>query len=80
MSKRSARIKEDLRALVPPTIYFFIALHIIVWIRDLLMHGTGIALGTSVSVAALILAKAVSIADLLPFIDRFPADVSSFAQ
>ena len=39
-----------------------------------MLKGTGIALGTSVSVtlAALILGKAVVIADLLPFINRYP--------
>jgi hypothetical protein len=39
-----------------------------------MLKGTGIALGTSASitVAALILGKAVLIADLLPFINRYP--------
>ena len=39
-----------------------------------MLEGTGIALGTSASitVAALILGKAVLIADLLPFINRYP--------
>ena len=39
-----------------------------------MLKGTGIALGTSasVTVAALILGKAVLIADMLPFINRYP--------
>jgi hypothetical protein len=74
MSKLSAKIKEEFDALLPPTIFFFIALHLVALVRVLMLKGTGIALGTSVSVtvAALILGKAVLIADLLPFINRYP--------
>jgi len=74
MSKLSAKIREEIEALLPPTIFFFIALHLVAFIRVLMLKGTGIALGTSVSVtlAALILGKAVVIADLLPFINRYP--------
>jgi hypothetical protein len=74
MSKLSAKIKEEIEELLPPTAFFFVALHIVAIIRVLMLKGTGIALGTSVSVtvAALILGKAVLIADLLPFINRYP--------
>jgi hypothetical protein len=74
MSKLSAKIKEEIGALLPPTIFFFIALHIVALVRVLMLEGTGIPLGTTVSVAvaALILGKAVVIADLLPFINRYP--------
>lgn len=74
MSKLSAKIKEEIHELIPPTIFFFVALHFVAFIRVLMLKGTGIAVGTSLSVtvAALILAKAVLIADLLPFINRYP--------
>jgi len=74
MSKLSAKIKEEIGELLPPTLFFFIALHLVAFIHVLMLKGTGIALGTSVSVtvAALILGKAVLIADLLPFINRYP--------
>jgi len=74
MSKLSAKIKEEIEALLPPTIFFFIALHLVALLRVLMLKGTAIALGTSASitVAALILGKAVLIADLLPFINRYP--------
>ena len=74
MSKISAKIKEEIHALLPPTIFFFIALHLVAFIRVLMLKGTGIAFSTSVSVsvAALILGKAVVIADLLPIINRYP--------
>jgi hypothetical protein len=74
MSKLFAKIKEELLEILPPTIFFFVALHIVAFIRVLMLEGTGLAPMTSVSitVAALILGKAVVIADLLPFINRFP--------
>jgi hypothetical protein len=74
MSQLSAQIKEELEALLPPTIFFFVALHLVAIFRVLMLKGTGIAFGTSMSVtvAALILGKAVLIADLLPFINRYP--------
>ncbi len=60
--------------MLPPTIFFFIALHLVVFIRVLMLKGTGIAISSSVSVAvaALILGKSVVIADLLPVINRYP--------
>ena len=75
MSKLSATIKEEFEKLLPPAIFFFVALHLVAFVRVLMLKGTGIAVGTSVSVtvAALILGKAVLIADALPFINRFPA-------
>jgi len=74
MSKLTAKIKQELEELLPPTIFFFVALHLVAIVRVLMLKGTGIALGTSASitVAALILGKAVLIADLLPFINRYP--------
>ena len=55
-------------------IFFFVALHIVAFIHVLMLKGTAIAPSSSVSiaVAALILGKAVLIADMLPFINRFP--------
>lgn len=74
MSKLSEKIKEEIHALLPPTLFFFITLHLIALIRVLMLKGTGVALSTSVSVtiAALVLGKTVLIADMLPFINRYP--------
>ena len=74
MSDLGRKIKAEFEELLPPTIFFFVALHLVAIIRNLFLEGTGIAPGTSVSItiAALILAKAVLIADLLPFINRYP--------
>ncbi len=74
MSKLSEKLKEEFGALLPPAVFFFVALHLVAFVRVLMLKGTGIAVGTSVSVtlAALIIAKAVLIADMLPFINRYP--------
>src|SRR5213596_123223 len=69
-----AKLKEEFFKLLPPTIFFFVALHIVTFIRVLMLKGTGISPLSSVSiaVAALILGKAVLLADMLPMINRFP--------
>jgi hypothetical protein len=75
MHRVLVKLKEELLAILPPTLYFFVALHLVFLIRVLMLEGTGIKVTTSVSIAlaALILGKAVLIADLLPIINRFPA-------
>jgi hypothetical protein len=74
MSKITSKIKEEIIEMIPPTLFFFVALHIVALIRSLMLKGTGIAVGTfwSVTIAALVLGKAVLIADMLPFINRYP--------
>jgi hypothetical protein len=74
MSNISAKIKEEIKALIPPMIFFFVALNIIALIRALMLKGTGIPASTplTIALAALILAKAVLLADLLPAINRYP--------
>jgi hypothetical protein len=74
MSKLFTKLQEEFKALLPPTLFFFVALHLVALIRVLMLEGTGITLSTSwqVTVAALILGKAVLVADLLPFINRYP--------
>ena len=70
----SDKIKEEVRELIPPTIFFFFALSVVAVVRVLMVRGTGLQ-ATSVAqiaVGALILGKAVVIADLLPLINRFP--------
>ena len=74
MSKLSTTLKKEFFELLPPTIFFFVALHIVAFVRVLMLKGTGIAPSSSISiaVAALILGKAVLLADMLPLINRFP--------
>ena len=74
MPKLLTKLEEEFFALLPPTIFFFVALNIVRLVRLLLLEGTGISTLSwiSVAVAALILGKAVLIADMLPMINRFP--------
>ena len=74
MSKVTEKIKEELLAILPPTLYFFVILHIVAMVRALMLKGTGVSVDmtTSVTIAALVLGKSVLIADMMPFINRFP--------
>src|SRR5499426_4426994 len=74
MSKVFAKLKEEFEAVLPPTIFFFVALQLVALIRVLMLKGTGISVSTplQVALAALLLGKAVLIADMLPFINRYP--------
>lgn len=74
MSRLFNKLKEEYIALLPPTIYFFVALHLVALVRALMLKGTGLAALSSLSVtlAALVLGKSVLIADMLPGINRFP--------
>ncbi len=75
MGQVARTIKHEIAELVPPTIYFFVILHIVAIIRVLMTRNTGIdvSTSTSIAVAALILGKAVLLANALPFINRFPS-------
>ena len=74
ISRVAEKIAEEIRAILPPSIFFFVTLHIVALIRVLMLKGTGVPVSTSlqVTVAALILGKAVLVADMLPFINRYP--------
>src|SRR5262249_21955954 len=74
MNKLFGRVKEEIIAVLPPTIFFFLTLHLVAIVRMLMLKGSGIAVGTplQVTVAALILGKAVLVADMLPFINLYP--------
>jgi hypothetical protein len=74
MGQGFAKVKEEFQKLLPPTIYFFITLHLVALVRSLLLRGTGIELVSSlaVTIAALTLGKTVLIVDVLPFMNRYP--------
>ena len=74
MSKVSGKIKEELFAMIPPTIFFFFTLGLVAVVRMLMTKGTGLPISTpiQVTVGALVLGKSVLIADMLPIINRYP--------
>ena len=74
MHKILDKLKEEFFAILPPTIFFFVALHILTFIRILMARGSHFEplSTTSIAIASLILGKAVLIADMLPPINRYP--------
>jgi hypothetical protein len=68
------KLKEEFLKILPPTIFFFVALHLVMFVRVLMLERTGVSPYSSISiaVAALIFGKSVLLADMLPFINRFP--------
>jgi hypothetical protein len=74
MHKILEKVKEEFFAILPPTIFFFVALHLLTFIRVLMARGSHFEpLSTmSIAIASLILGKAVLIADILPPINRYP--------
>ncbi len=73
-NKYVEKFKEEFLAVLPPTFFFFISLHIVGLVRVLMTQGTGLPVTSSIQIAlaALILGKAVLLADLWPPINRFP--------
>ena len=74
MNKTVEKLKEEFLALLPPTIFFFIALHLVGLVRLLMTKGTGLPVTSTgqIALAALIIGKGVLLADLWPAINRFP--------
>lgn len=74
MHKILEKLKEEFFAVLPPTIFFFVMLHIVALIRVLMARGSHFEpMSTgSILVGSLILGKAVLIADMLPAINRYP--------
>ena len=74
MHKVVAKLKEEFFAVLPPTIFFFVMLHVVAIIRVLMETGSHFEpmSTTSIAVGSLILGKAVLIADMIPVINRYP--------
>ncbi|BBH47082.1 hypothetical protein [Pseudomonas sp. KU43P] len=68
------KLKHEFMKVLPPTLFFFVILHIVALIRALMIKGSGVELPVSASVliASMVLGKSVLVADMLPFINRFP--------
>jgi hypothetical protein len=70
----ASRVRHEILEAVPPFIYFFLAFHLVAVIRALMQQEYGIQPGTvmNATIAALVVAKVVLLADLLPVVNRFP--------
>ena len=67
-------IAKEFREILPAMIYFLIAFHVITLTHGLMLLEYGIEPASSLvaTITALIVAKAILVADALPFINRFP--------
>lgn len=74
MSKFGHQMKHFIRELIPPVIFFFVAFQLLAFTRALMLRQYGIEVTTFMvaTIGALVTAKVVVLADLLPFINRFP--------
>lgn len=68
------RLKHELLGVIPPAVFFFISFQLLAFTRSLILQQYGIQVSTFVSatIGALIVAKVVLVADLLPIVNRFP--------
>ena len=67
-------LKHELLSLIPPTLFFLVALGLLVFTKHLMLQEYGIRFSDfgAVIIGALIVGKVVLIADHLPFTNRFP--------
>jgi hypothetical protein len=73
VSKALAFLKNEFLKLLPPTIFFFVVFHTVVFVRSLIGAGSGFSMTTSTAatIGALILGKSILIADALPLFRWF---------
>ena len=74
MSNFGHGLKHFIQEMIPPVLFFFISFQLLAITRALMLKQYGIEVTTFVvaTVGALVTAKVVVLADLLPFINRFP--------
>jgi len=74
MSKFGHTMKHLTLELIPPGVFFFCSFQLLALTRALMLRQYGIEVSTflAATVGALVAAKVVVLADLLPFINRFP--------
>jgi hypothetical protein len=74
MSKFVHGVKHLIEELIPPATFFFVAFQLLAFTRSLMLRQYGIEVTTflTATIGALVAAKVILLADLLPFINRFP--------
>ena len=73
MNPICAKLKHEIREIIPPTLFFFVAFQLIAFTRDLMLQEYGVHASTvaAAAIKALIVAKVVVVVDLLPVMNRF---------
>ncbi len=74
MSNIMHKIGHEIKAIIPPTIFFFFAFQLIAFTQSLMLEQYGIKFSAflNATIGALVVAKVVLIADLFPFVNKFP--------
>src|SRR6478735_12170249 len=75
MSPITQRVGHQIRDLIPVTLYFFIAFNVLGLTRVLLLreHGIHISTFANATFGALLIAKAIVLVEVLPFLRPFPS-------
>lgn len=73
MKKVFLFLKHEFLEMLPPFIFFFVVFHIVAFMRSLMAEQYGITITSSVSatIGALIVGKAILIAEVLAFVNWF---------
>ena len=73
MSRVGRRLLHEFRSVLPPTIFFFIGFNFVVFTTNLLVADYSIAVSNFMlaTVAALVVGKAVLVANAMPFLRRY---------
>lgn len=74
MGNLGSKIKHEIKEAIPPFLFFLVAFHLVAVLRVLMQQEYGIQAGTvmNATIGAMIVAKVVLLADLLPIVNRFP--------
>jgi hypothetical protein len=74
MSKFSHQVKHFIQDWIPPAVFFFVSFQLLALTQSLMLRQYGIDVTTFVeaTIGALVVSKVVALADLLPFLHRFP--------
>lgn len=68
-----AKIKHEVPSVIPPTLFFFVAIGLLMLTRLMLQqYGIPFSDFTAVVIGALIVGKVVLMAAALPFINKYP--------
>lgn len=74
MSSLTHKLKHEVRAMIPIILFFFVGFQLLALTQALMLREYGVKVSSflAATVAALVVAKVVAIADLFKFVNRFP--------
>ena len=74
MNKVSQQAKHLVGEMIAPTLFFFVTFQLLALTRALMLkqYGINVTMFVTATIGSLVAAKVVVLADLLPFINRFP--------